>query len=100
MRADDFARIVGDDAALRAMSRRGGQEFYVPKTPTRGMLEFFGSEASRALSKAFGGTYIIIPSGRRWRKSALAAKGLSAQSIARAMGISTRALRRNGGLMG
>ena len=93
MTADDLAKCIGEDAALHLMARKGGLRIYAPKQVTPALVAICGCErAASRLSSAYGGLFLVLPVAKRWRMRRLKERGLSAQQIALALGVTEQAV--------
>jgi hypothetical protein len=81
-------QIVGAEAALTLIETYGGTRLYVPKQPTKGLIELIDEGCAKALSEAWGGDTIKMPLGRAWRVLVYQARGMSYPAIARKAGCS------------
>ena len=93
MTAEQLSEIIGEDAAMLYMSRRGGQRVRVPKSVSTKIIEQMGAEAGKAFVKEFGGCQLYVPAGRNWRILKLARDGMSNNQIALAMATSQKHVR-------
>lgn len=84
MTAEELASLIGEDAAVLLMSRKGGgKRISFPKKVTPRLLQMMGKDAAEAIVKHFGGCEpIYIPAGREWRIRKLHRDGMSIGQIA------------------
>lgn len=100
---EEIAGVAGLDAALALAEARGGQKVYFPSTLTLGgdhwLVGLVGMDAAQKICALHGVRNVEIPRGptsdvhrRRTRIAAMIAQGYSNNEIARACGVSFRAV--------
>jgi hypothetical protein len=86
-----LTEILGVEATLALIERRGGTRLWVPRT-YRAKSEFtaeFGEAAARQLVRRFGGERTLkVPLCKWWRARVYDARGLTYPQIARKLGCS------------
>ena len=91
--------LIGPDATLRLLSRFGGLQVYIPKSPEpdQELSLAVGLDEVRRLAATFGGESLELPVGRReiqgqrrLRIVEMRQSGEPVQSIARKLGCSRR----------
>jgi hypothetical protein len=91
-----FARAIGEEAALQLAVRFGGRRLYIPKEPPpeSEIVQAIGADAAALLAKQFGGVHFEMPleRGKRERIVALStqANAPSVGDIARVVGCTER----------
>ena len=88
--AAELAEVIGEDAALALLARRGGTEVYVPAEPAGSALEeLVGAEAAEAMADHWGVAKLELPCahlrgqrGRRARGVRLLMAGRSTREVA------------------
>lgn len=94
MTPEYLEEIVGEDAAIAIMSARAGVRVYVPNAPTDRLIDELGGDAKAAekLCSECGGTFLILPTAKRWRAQKLLKRGFSQRDVALAIGMTRRAV--------
>lgn len=89
---DQFADIIGEEAALRLSVRFGGRRLYIPKEPTGELVQLIGQKAAELLSRRFGGVHFEMPleRGKRERIIHLSRRGKTVREIAELVGCTER----------
>ena len=100
----ELEAVIGRPAVLRLVREHGGTEIYVPKRPGTDspIVRAIGVAAAAELADAYGGEHLLIPLGHLVTQARLAAAigravdaGLSAERIARQVGVHERTVRRH-----
>lgn len=95
----ELEEVMGRDATIRLVARRGGQRIYVPDSihPDHDLAVILGEEAAAALCARWGGEAFNLPIGhkflleaRRERIKQLRDQGKSLNEIAGLMGCCRR----------
>ena len=89
-----LGEIMPDAAVLRLIEAHGGTRIYVPKAPSDSspLVASIGMAAAQALAGIRGGEDFKVPLARWWRARILKAGGASYPAIARALGVTERAV--------
>jgi hypothetical protein len=91
---DQFADIIGEEAAVRLSVRYGGRRLYVPIDPPPGgdLAQLIGVKAAYLLARRFGGVSFEMPleRGKRERIIHLSNRGKTVREIAEIVGCTER----------
>lgn len=92
---DQFAEVIGEDAAVKISAHFGGRQLYVPRKPpstTSPLVEAIGEIAAHKLAKRFGGLSYAIPltAGKRARIEQLLGEGATVREVADELGCTER----------
>ena len=76
--------VIGAEATLLLVERRGGQAMYIPHEVNQAspLAQLLGLDAARALAGSYGGEHRKIPLLRWWRVRVEKARGLTDRAIA------------------
>lgn len=89
-----FARVIGQDAAVRLSAHFGGRQLYVPHTPQGDseLVQVVGEIAARKLGRQFGGVHFAVPvtEGKRVRILEARREGKTISRIASELACTTR----------
>lgn len=88
--------LIGPEATLALVERRGGTRFYVPTriTADHELWQVVGEDAARYLARRYGGEQIVVPLARQWRILVYSAQRQSVAAVARATGCNERTVHR------
>lgn len=93
-----YADAIGVDATITFILHFGGSEVFMSRSPARSeLVAVLGQDAAQALADvhAMRGLPARVPLAHRWVVTALTAKGLSKNEIARKMRKSVTWVRQN-----
>lgn len=92
-----IARLIGPEAALKLVERRGGTRLYVPRKDCGNNKTFnalVGIDVAGAIIDHYSGCIIKVPLGREWRIHVYHEAGLSYADIAVLLSISESTVHR------
>jgi DNA-binding transcriptional regulator LsrR (DeoR family) len=90
----ELQALIGEDAFLRLAEAFGGTRLFVPTTITakHEIAKAIGLDAAKALSARLAPDVIIVPLAREQRAMQYRAQGMSNAKVARALGITEKAV--------